>query len=45
MGVFVLLREESVERVKDGICLSCVAGIILMRVFFRVWAVLVVLWA
>ena len=45
MRVCVLLREESVGIGRDGVCLLCVAGIILMRVFFRVWVVLVVLWA
>ena len=45
MGVFVLLREESVEGGKGGVCLSCAAVVILMRVVFRLWEVLVVLWA
>jgi len=43
--VCVLLREESVEIGRDGVCLSCVAGVILMCVFLRVWVFLDVLWA
>ena len=34
MGVCILLREEGVEIGRDGLCLSCVAGVILMRVLF-----------
>ena len=32
--VCVLLREESVEIGRGGVCLLCVAGIVLMCVFF-----------
>ncbi len=34
MEVCVLLREESVEVSRDEVCLSCVAGVVLMCVFF-----------
>ena len=45
MGVCALLREESVEIGKDGVCLLYVAGVILLCVFLRAWVVLVVLCA
>ncbi len=43
VGVCVVLREESVEIGRDGVCLLCVAGIVLVCVFLRVWVVLVAL--
>ena len=43
LGVCVLLREEGVEIGRDGVCLLCVAGVVLMCVFLRLWEVLVVL--
>ena len=42
MSVCVLLREESAEIGRGGVCLVC-AGVVLVCVFFREWVVLVVL--
>jgi hypothetical protein len=33
VGVCVFLREESVEIGRDGVCLLCVAGVVLMCFF------------
>ena len=43
VGVCVLLREEIVEINRGGVCLLCVAVVVLMYVFLRVWGILIVL--
>ena len=42
-GVCVLLRVECAEIGRGGVCLLCMAGVVLMCAFLRVWVVLAVL--
>ena len=37
----VVVREESVEIGRGGICMLCVAGVVFTCAFVRVWVVLV----